>query len=1059
MTAPATLRLLGPVELEQGGHRLHLERYKAVAMLAYLAVTGRAHPRDVLATMLWPEQSQTRARADLRGLLTLLRQTLGAETFVADRQTIGLHARAPLRVDTASLLAARRTVAAHGHPDGTLCERCAPQLEAAVALVRGDFMAGFSLRDSPDFDDWQRLQSEQFQAAICEAYEGLARHAEAMGDLPRALGFWQRRLHLDPLHEATHRALMAVHARAGNRAQALAQFDACAQRLEEELGVPPAPETVALAAQIRQGQIGAVAARARPAPRHNLPPDPTPLVGRAEELAQIEARLRDPGCRLLTLVGLGGTGKTRLALAVAQRLRGRAAHGTFFVPLGALPCPQLVVPTIAETIGFTFFGRERPGAQLLDALREKQMLLILDNFEHVLEATAWLAELHAAAPGVQCLVTSRERLDLYEEWLFPVQGLRWVDDGAASAAAPSEAAQLFVQSAQRTAPTFSLTPETSPHVARLCEIVEGMPLALELAAGWVRMMSCETIVTQIATQLDFLTTSARNVPARHQSVRAVFECSWQRLLPDEQQGLRRLAVFHGPFDQAAAAAIAELSLPLLARLVDKSLLRHEAEGHFTLHDLLRQFLAEKLANDPAEEAATRARHVDWYGARLEAAAARLSGPDQATALAEIGHCLDNARAARAWALAVRGPAALERLVDGLFGFYEMRGRIQEGEVAFREMHASLEGSPGAATGTLRGRLLARHGLFLAQLGRYDGAQAQLAAARTIAAAQGDGTEAALALVGQGTIARALGDLERAADLLAAGLACAREAGDQEGEADALSGLGVIACVRGDYGAARQWHDAALALRRALGGPRAIAASLNNLGNVYALMGEPEAARRAFREGYGLFVTVGDQRGIGVTLNNIGNMDEALGNLDEARASYERSLQIREEVGDRQGMIYPLCNLGYIALAQGACREAAALYGRSLSISEALGHQYGIILCQTRLGDVALAAGERHASREHLLAAFRLALAQGNAPLALQAVVSIAALLDAQGDVGLAATALDVVMADPRCEQPVHRRAAALRGRIPVAPEQAQPLPTFTRFADRLLARLAAGEAG
>ncbi len=336
---------------------------------------------------------------------------------------------------------------------------------------------------------------------------------------------------------------------------------------------------------------------------HNLPPQPTPFVGREDERARIAALLADPDCRLLTLVGPGGIGKTRLALQVAAEQIDAFEQGVYAVQLASVTAPDLLIPAIVDALKPPLYGTQDQRAQLLDHLRDKQMLLVLDNFEQVLEAAGVLADVLTHAPKVKLLVTSRQRLNLHGEWLFKIDGMQAAGDGALDSAT-----QLFVQSARRVRPEFALDETTRPAVRRIVELVEGMPLGIELAAAWVQMLSPGEIVSEIESNLDFLVTSLQDVPERHRSLRAVFDQSWNMLSAGEQEVLKRLSALPGGFRHETARRVANVSLPTLLDLVDKSLLRRTSDGRYEMHEFLRQHAKDNrdalppAANVPAAEA-------------------------------------------------------------------------------------------------------------------------------------------------------------------------------------------------------------------------------------------------------------------------------------------------------------------------------------------------------------------------------------------------------------------------------------------------------------------------
>src|ERR671923_649592 len=343
----------------------------------------------------------------------------------------------------------------------------------------------------------------------------------------------------------------------------------------------------------------------------NLPVPRTSFVGRTEELEAIDRLLEDPRCRLLTLVGPGGAGKTRLALEAAARRGDRYPHGVHFVSLVSVASPDFLAPAVAESIQFAvdavhsgFSAQD----QLLDYLSGRSTLLVLDNFEHLVEGSAFLSEVIERAPQVELLTTSRERLNVQSEWVFDVEGLGLAENGNGSSAA----VHLFVERAAQVVPGFALDDAGRSQVLRICRLVDGMPLGIELAASWTSVLSCAEIADEIESSIDFLATSMRDVPERHRSLRATIDQSWRLLTDEQRNAFSRLSVFRRSFDRDAATAVTGGNLRLLSELVAKSLLRRSDFGRFELHELLRQYAAEQLRLSPAEEADARERHARHY---------------------------------------------------------------------------------------------------------------------------------------------------------------------------------------------------------------------------------------------------------------------------------------------------------------------------------------------------------------------------------------------------------------------------------------------------------------
>ena len=402
----------------------------------------------------------------------------------------------------------------------------------------------------------------------------------------------------------------------------------------------------------------------------NLPAPRTSFVGRASELDEIDRLLGDPDCRLLTLVGPGGAGKTRLALEAAGRRIERYPHGVHFVPLVSVASPELLAPAVAESIQFAIDGVHSGFSaqeQLLDYLGERSTLLVLDNFEHLVEGADLLAEIIERAPKVELLTTSRERLNVQSEWVLDVHGLGLTENGDGG----SGALRLFVERATQVEPGFSLDDDEDLEARRICGLVDGLPLGIELAASWVSVLSCAEIADEIERNIDFLATSMRDVPERHRSLRAAFDQSWRLLSGEQQQALARLSVLRGDFGREAAVAVADADLRLLSELVSKSLVRRSGFGRFELHELLRQYAAERLAASPGEERDAHERHARHYAAMLLERQAALMVPELAVARDELRGELDNLRAAAEWVVAEDDERVALPVLDALYAFLFM----------------------------------------------------------------------------------------------------------------------------------------------------------------------------------------------------------------------------------------------------------------------------------------------------------------------------------------------------------------------------------------------------
>jgi predicted ATPase/DNA-binding SARP family transcriptional activator len=682
------VRVLGSTELAVDGRPLvGLASAKATALLVYLAVTGTAQSRSALAGLLWSDLPEATARANLRLALTKLRRAL-PEQLLVTRQTVALDPARPVWVDAVEV-----ERLATGKPEGE-------ELLAAARLCRGEFLSGFEAPGAELFDEWvmgRRAASRADQLALLERAVQDARDRE---DGATGVEVARRMLELEPLHEEAHRALMWFLATGGQRGAALAQFETCRYLLREELGQDPCPTTVALRDQIthtgeftklppvddrvsppRGGATLPVGAPDTGGSGSGAPGPLTSLIGREEDLARLHALLDDPACRLVTLVGPGGIGKTRLALEAGGSRRGRHRDGVVTVSFaGTSPArpeeaADLVVTNLAAALGVSLAVPRDPRELLADALAGRELLLVLDNLEQLRDAAGVLAELLGRAPGVQILGTSRRRLGLGVEWLVEVPGLPYPPPGADADAATYPAVRLFEDRARLLRPGFRPAADLAA-VGRVCRLVAGMPLAIELAARWIRSASPAAIAERLAAGGELLATTAPDVEPRHRSMAAVLDWSWELLGEGEHQALARLSVMRGGFDLDAAGAVAGAGLPLLAGLVDHSLVEVGEDGRYNMHELLRQYAALRLAADPAGQAEVRRRHAAWFSGLLPDPTRPLPGRS-----AELDADVENLRAATDWLVAHGDPPELDRHLDRLWQFYRRRGWFREAQAA------------------------------------------------------------------------------------------------------------------------------------------------------------------------------------------------------------------------------------------------------------------------------------------------------------------------------------------------------------------------------------------
>jgi predicted ATPase/DNA-binding SARP family transcriptional activator len=938
------LSVLGPLQATLDGQPVTgFESNKVRAMLAFLAVEAhRPHSRDALIGLLWPEQPNQVARNNLRQALANLRQAIGDRIkspspggtvelpfLHVTHETIQFNLDSDYRLDVTVFTDLLTATEQHPHRHLATCKSCIQRLQQAIDLYRGDFLERFFVGDSPAFEEWILIKREELRRRALDTLYRLADYHERRGMYDQVLHYSTRQLELDPWREEAHRQVMRALAFSGQRSAALAQYETCRRVLAEELNAEPAKETTALYAEIKNGGDSLKSGSQPQAPA--LPIPTTPFIGRDVELVEIARLLENPACHLITIIGPGGIGKTRLALAAAAEQAETFAQGVAFVPLVAVSSSEFLAAAILTALGVSLQGQPSPLEQLLAYLREREMLLVLDNFEQLLDGLDVLTRLLQHAPQLTLLVTSRERLALQAEWLFDLEGLSYPIGELTDANSAYGAIELFVQRARQVQRQFTLTEDNTRAVARICQLVEGLPLAIELAAAAVRERSCVKIAREIESGLRVLTTSMRDIPERHRSLWAVFEHSWQLLSQEEQAILRRLSVFRGRFDGDAAAHAAGATSLQLSALVDKSLLRMEPAGRYDLHELVRQYAGEKLL-EAGEVDPTRDLHLDYFLVLAERAEPQLYAAQQQTWLDRLAADHDNLREALGWALANRQVQVAARLGGVLARFWGLRGYLSEGrQWLVKVMALFCNGSPEAA---IRARVLRGAGMLAWRQSDFDQAgwlmEESLALSREI----GDAATISRDLQSLATVEITRGNYARGMALLEECLAGDRASGDKEGVAYDLGSLADLAFHLGHYTRAQDLYAESLALHRERNDKNSIAICLNNLGEVARFVGDYLQSVTLTEEAMLLFRELGAKQGLAVSLANLGELRLWSGDDESARVMCREALALQRELGAVGDIAIILPSFAAFALKAAEPQRASRLYAAAEVLRQA-----------------------------------------------------------------------------------------------------------------------------
>ncbi len=926
---PLQIRLLGsPQFLRDDSPAPNFISNKVPALLAYLAVTRRAHSRDKLAALLWGEMSDADAKNNLRQALANLRKFFDEELTVT-RDTVEFTGDCDLdsaRFDSSLRLASSLDV-----------EAGAATLGASLALYRGDLLEGFYVRDAPDFEDWMLTERARLRELALGALHTLTQFHTSRGNFTEAITHASRLLAFDPWREEAHRQLMLLQARTGQVSAALAQYETCKKILEKELGVQPSLETTALYERIRAS---------RQTTRHNIPASSTEFVGREKELENLRERLADPACRLVTLTGLGGAGKTRLAQEVARLCADMFINGAWMISLAAVDS-QGLIPAIGNVFDFPFTKGDAK-KQLLNYLRQKELLLVMDNFEHLLESSALVAEILEAAPDAKILVTSRERLDVHGEWVVELSGL-----GLGS----SEADQLFIQSAKRARAEIQFEEQDQVAVSDICRLVGGLPLGIEIAAAWTRSMDCESIRSEIQKSLGFLESTRRDIPERQRSLRAVFESSWTRLSEAEQKTFAALSVFRGGFTREAAEQVAGK----IDSLVDKSLVQKNGE-RFELHEVTRQFAEENLRAKKKARDAHAAYFAKWASER--------SQWNERASFAVMTREFENARAAWTWASEQKDAALLSGLVHFTKRYLDIQGRYREGfdlmERTLKQFDApnNADDLPLDERGQLIAKLLTYRALYLGDMGKPDETLPTLETCLAYFKRAGDQAQIMACLNALGIAYRFVGQEEKGAEYFRSQLKIARELKNRHEEATALNNLCTAMNTMENFEEAERLLHECLVIRRELNDEAGISSTLINLGVALFNQGRDAEVKPLLYEAIEISRRINQPRNLAGALGNLGGIFKREGQYEEALKLFQQGLETHRNTGYPYGIAIALDNVGTAHYCLGNEREA--LYYLRQSIREARDIKADFIAL-----DALVWVGGIHAKRGELERAFEL----------------------------------------------------------------------------------------
>lgn len=887
--------------------------------------------------VFWPENSQTKALVSLRVALSILRKNLRPFLEIT-RDTVNIKPDANIYVDTQYL-------------DRKINRG---EIESALALFMGDFLVGFKVLNSAPFEEWQLAEQRHVRNLVSKALHEAVLRAIDTKDVDFGLKLVCRLLEMEPLDEQAHQQCMLLHVMCGDRYAAIAQYEKYAAILQDELCLEPLEDTQKLYENILHGREPRDYESQYPT--HNLPAQQNSFVGRNAELYHISQLIRKPNCRLVALVGPGGSGKTRLGIEVAKLILNVFPDGIYFIPCEGCLNADFLIHAIANTLKFnidTIATQLDPENQLIDYLHGRVLLFILDGFDALVPEAERLSKMLERVTGLKLLITSRQLLNLKGEWSFEVEGLPASVENEQITLDKIDAVQLFMDRAKQSNIGFSPSQSTHQSIAHICQLVEGMPLGIELAAAWTSILPVVDIEIKVGNNLDFLKSDNRDVPDKHQSIRAVFDGSWNLLSGDQRQDLCRLSVFQGKFNRKAAFEVTGLDLPHLASLVDKSLVHSDHAGRFRMHQLVKQFAFEQLQQNPEIHTEVQNRYFQYYTDFLTQRETDLMGSRMLAARAELRNELHHIYASVHWVNLHWRAELVQKILTSFNVFFAVHG-WHEGIDAFKNICKLKRDFPANANCS-------------------------------------DLTTDPVILISrahQAFLLSNLGQIEESEAVSRACLGPLRKMGLDAEVSECLHNLGVNASFRGEYEVAISFLEEAILLGRDC--DHVIWPTyLLWLRHVYFLLGEYEQGLITLKKCRDVFMEKDTLWGAAFVITKMGLAADGLGEHEKALGYHQESLAVFDEIENKAGKGYSLSRMSMSACFLIRYEEALNIGKEALEVFTEIGHRWGISSSLSRMGFAYIGMGSISLAREMFVKALKLSHQNNMIPLSLYALAGIA----------------------------------------------------------------------
>ena len=915
------LRLLGVPKIEQESGFDDLPLDKPASLLYYLSQRADWVSRSELAFLYRPDAPEKLALSNVRNFVHRAKQHTWAEQLEVSKFRVRYQPKTDV------------------HAFNQAIEQ--QNWSEALMLYEGDFLAGMHLQDVPSYETWLELErqdlSQKWRLAALQQVEPLVQAQDGLA----AEALLERVLKHDPFDEEAMQAYLKVLFAEGKRLKATQVFEHFEQDLKQELDVEPLETTKALFKNLNNAKLGALQSADPQSPqgrqKHNLPAQTTRFIGRKRELKRLSELLAKDDCRLVSLVGLGGVGKTRLALELATSQLERFKDAVYFVPLAGVTSTDLIASNIATAIGLNLTAKHDPKEQLSNFLSTRELLLLIDNFEHLLEGAVLLEELLEAAPKLKLIVTTRVALELRSEWLSDLSGLAYPPSDSKEVLDSFDAVRLFNNRAERFSASFTAEGKTLEAVAELSRKVEGLPLALELAATWTRSLSVAQLNERLDTSFEILSSQQRDLPERHRSLRNVFHYSWQRLSEREQAALAKLSIFQGGFSLDAAQNVAEANLAILLSLINHSLIKRSESDRYDMHPLVKEFaFTEGIAgitnlNQRDLEFELRESHANYYLNLVDTLNAKRNTDEQAKAIQIFVQAFNNISAAWLFAAQHNLKSLIDPNYDYLYNLLSVSNNFYQGTSLFEKAINDLQNGALASDGELIAKLSSRQAFFFLKTGDFTRSRKALEISLELTKTL---TEKIRTLHNLANLAYTQGDHEDATENLEAAYVIHKKHNPSpELFISTLFNLSVMAWTKGDYQKAKDYNEETLPIIKKLNDKRGYARYYDELGKFANLEKDYKKAKYYREKGLGLREELGDKEQVAATL---GNLAEVYGKLEDYEAQlkcHQRALEIFKSVKNQLHIALETYKIGECILRSGNAEGAKQNFQEALALAQ------------------------------------------------------------------------------------------------------------------------------